>query len=183
MASERDEAPPRERARSGVRVGCVVSSFHLELTEAMLASARRELVASGVAPSDILVVRVPGAFELPLLARRLAIRDDVDCVLALGLVLKGETSHDEHIARTAAAGIGQVGLETDKPVLFGVLTCATLAQARARALPPEEGGTHDKGREVARAALAALRALEEARSVGLAARPMGFFAGDTGASA
>jgi 6,7-dimethyl-8-ribityllumazine synthase len=174
MASERDQAPPRERARPGVRIGCVVSSFHAELTEAMLVSARSELEASGVAADDILVVRVPGAFELPLVARRLAIREDVDCVLALGLVLKGETSHDEHIARTAAAGIAQVALETDTPVMFGVLTCDTLAQARARALPPEEGGTHDKGREVARAALGVLRALAEADTVGSARGFFGF---------
>jgi 6,7-dimethyl-8-ribityllumazine synthase len=147
-------------------VGCVVSSFHADLTERMLASAQRELVASGVAEKDILVVRVPGAFELPLAAQRLANREDVACVLALGLVLKGETDHDEHIARVAAHGIGMVGLETDTPVLFGVLTCATLEQARARALPSDEGGTHDKGREVARAALAMLRALEQADTVG-----------------
>jgi 6,7-dimethyl-8-ribityllumazine synthase len=127
-----------------------------------------------VAAEDILVVRVPGAFELPLVARRLANSLEVDCVLALGLVLKGETSHDEHIARTVAAGIGQVALETDTPVLFGVLTCATLAQARARALPPEQGGTHDKGREVARAALGVLRSLEEADAAGGSGGLFGF---------
>ena len=174
MAFERDEVLPREPARPGVRVGCVVSRFHGDLTERMLASATRELVASGVAPDDILVVHVPGAFELPLVVQRLANRVDVDCVLALGLVLKGETNHDEHIARAVADGLGEVARMTDTPVLFGVLTCATLEQARARALPADEGGTHDKGREVARAALAVLRALDEAEEVGKGSGLFGF---------
>jgi 6,7-dimethyl-8-ribityllumazine synthase len=87
-------------------------------------------------------------------------------------VLKGETSHDVHIAEAAARGILQVSLEADKPVLFGVLTCDTLEQARERAIGP-----HDKGAEVARAALAALAALESARGIGGRPRPMGFQSG------
>ena len=139
-----------------------MSEFHSELTGAMLASAREELVRGGVAADDIEVARVPGAFELPLVARRFARRDEIDAVLCLGLVLKGETTHDRHVAHAAAHGILEVALETDTPVLFGVLTCQTLEQARARALPVDQGGREDKGREVARAALSVLNALDTA---------------------
>jgi 6,7-dimethyl-8-ribityllumazine synthase len=157
------------RLPEGARIGAVVSTYHAELTRAMLASARRTLEAAGLAPDDLLVLEVAGSFELPLVARRLAVRDDVLAVLCLGLILKGETSHDVHIAGAAARGILQASLDSDKPVLFGVLTCDTLEQARARALGP-----HDKGAEAARAALAALAALEAARDVGGRPRPMGF---------
>ncbi len=155
-----------ERARTllpGIRVAAVVSQFHDELTGAMLESARAELEASGMAPEDLHVAWVPGSFELPLVARRYARRDDIDAVLCLGLVLKGETTHDRYVAQGATDGIVQVMLETDKPVLMGVLTCQTLEQARARALPRDAGGGgEDKGREVARAAVVTLAALEQA---------------------
>jgi 6,7-dimethyl-8-ribityllumazine synthase len=147
--------------RPGARVGIVVSRFHEDLTGAMLDSAQRELALSGVQPEDHLVVWVPGAFELPLVARALAQRSDVDAVLCLGLILKGETEHDRYVADGVVQGVVQAGLEAEKPVLFGVLTCATLEQARARALPPERGGKHDKGREVARAAIETLAALDQ----------------------
>lgn len=147
--------------RPGVRVGAVVSRFHEELTGAMLESARDELIASGMAAEDLRVVWVPGAFELAIVARRLAARADVDVVLCLGLVLKGETTHDLHVAQGAVQGIVRASLDVDKPILFGVLTCATLAQARDRALSVEHGGKEDKGREVARAAVAVLAALDE----------------------
>lgn len=158
----------RERARPhrpGSRVAVCLSTFHEELTGAMLASALRELEAAGVDAAGVPVVRVPGAFELPLVARRLARRDDVEAVLCFGLVLKGETTHDRWVAHGAATGLVQASLEVDKPLLLGVLTCDTLEQARARALPPERGGSHDKGREVARAAIETLLALDAASGV------------------
>lgn len=151
----------RERPRRpGSRIGICVSRFHEELTGAMLRSARAELAAGGVADEDVVVAHAPGSFELPLLARRLAERPDIDAVLCLGLVLKGETTHDEHVARGAVDGIQRVMADTGKPVLLGILTCQTLEQARVRALPLEEGGGQDKGREVARAALEILLALD-----------------------
>lgn len=172
MAQDSGSERPPLRARPGVRIAMVVSRFHAELCTAMRDSARRELLARGVNDQDLFTAWVPGAFELPLVARRYARREDVAAVLCFGLVLKGETTHDMHVARGAIDGIRQVMLETDKPVLLGVLTCDTLAQARARALPPERGGTEDKGREVAQAALEVLEALATAelerprRSVG-----------------
>ncbi len=162
MARDRTSSERPRTLRPGTHVAAVVSRFHEELTGAMLASARAELAAAGVRPEHFRVVWVPGAFELALVARRLALRRDVDAVLCLGLVLKGETNHDQFVAQGAVQGIVQASLETDKPILFGVLTCQTLEQARARALPVEQGGREDKGREVARAAIDVLHALDEA---------------------
>ncbi len=158
----------------GTRIAAVVSTFHAALTDAMLESARSELSAAGLAADDLVVVRAPGAFELPLIARRLAVRDDLHAVLAFALVLKGETTHDVYIAQAASQGLMNVALFVDKPVAFGVLTCDTLEQARARALPPERGGTHDKGREVARAVIRTLAALSEAGEKGRALSSVGF---------
>jgi 6,7-dimethyl-8-ribityllumazine synthase len=147
------------RMPSTARMACIVSTYHEELTGAMLASALETLGAAGIGTERVQVVRAPGAFELPLLAHALATRDDVAAVLCFGLVLKGETEHDRYISDACAHGLVDVALETGKPVLFGVLTCATLEQARHRARRESEGGL-DKGREVA---LAALAALAEAR--------------------
>jgi len=165
MAIDPKFDPTTPLLRPGARIAAVVSQYHGELTSAMLRSARRELEAAGLTPEDLVVVDAPGAFELPIIASELARREDVDAVLCFGLVLKGETEHDRHIARAVAHGLTEIGLRQRKPVLFGVLTCNTLAQARARALAPEDGGTFDKGREVARAALGALLALDLAREL------------------
>jgi len=175
-AAENSEAAARAPSSvpPGTRIAAVVSAFHGELTRAMCDSARSELLAAGLAAEDFLVLEAPGAFELPIVARRLAIREDVTAVLCFGLVLKGETTHDRYVAGAAARGVMDVALQTDKPVLFGVLTCDTLEQARARALSAAEGGKHDKGREVARAAVATLVALDAAAEVGRVHRPMGF---------
>ncbi len=161
MARPSEAQPTEALARAaGARVAVVSSRFHGDLTGAMAASARRELLAAGVADEDILKAEVPGSFELPLVARRFARREDVSGVLCFGVVIKGETTHDHHVATGATQGIQQVMLETDKPVLLGVLTTDTLEQARARALPPEEGGVHDKGRECAQALVQLLNTLD-----------------------
>lgn len=173
MATDSGLAQRERLQRPGARIAFVVSTFHLELTSAMLRSARRELVASGIAEDDIEEAQVPGAFELPIVARRFARRKDIDAVICLGLVLKGETSHDIYVSHGATDGIRSVMLETDKPVLLGVLTCNTLEQARARALAPEEGGEQDKGRELAIAAVQVLHALDQA-SQSEAPRTLGF---------
>ena len=173
-SSDPTPAIPAGALRPGARVGAVVSTYHAELTRAMAASARQVLVEAGLAEDGLLLLEVGGAFELPLVARRLAVRDDVDAVMCFGLVLKGETSHDQHIAQATAAGIQRAAMETDTPVLFGVLTCDTLEQARARATPASAGGRLDKGAEVARAALAAMAAMRAAPKLGHAPRAMGF---------
>jgi 6,7-dimethyl-8-ribityllumazine synthase len=161
MARPTEAQPSLTLARDGLRVALVSSAFHAHLTSAMVRSARRELLASGVADSDICEAQVPGSFELPLAARRFARRADIAGVICFGLVIQGETSHDHHVATGATQGIQQVMLETDKPVLLGVLTTNTMDQARARALPPDEGGVHDKGRECARALVQLLNTLQD----------------------
>lgn len=155
------DARPRLQ-RPGAKIAFVVSTFHHELTGAMHASAVRELTASGLSEDDLPMVTVPGAFELPIVARRFARRPEIDAVICIGLVLKGETTHDVYVAQGATDGIRQVMLETDTPVLLGVLTCNTLEQARARALAPEDGGVQDKGRELAAGALEVLAAMDAA---------------------
>ena len=147
----------------GTRIASVVSTYHHDVTGGMVESARDTLLAAGLAPTDFLEYRVPGAFELPLVAKRLAARPEVAAVLAFGLVLKGETEHDRHIAGAVANGLMQASLDMDTPILFGVLTCSNLEQARARARRSADGGL-DKGREVARAAANVLSALAETES-------------------
>jgi 6,7-dimethyl-8-ribityllumazine synthase len=162
MALDNKSAVSPGRLPAGARVAVVVSDYHQELTGAMLKSAAGELANAGLAQDDLEVVWVPGAFELPIVAQRFARRGDIHAVLCFGLVLSGETTHDRWVSEGATVGIQQVALATDTPVLFGVLTCQTLEQARARALPADQGGTHDKGREVARAAIGVLAALAAA---------------------
>lgn len=161
MAVDTNAAERPRPTRPGSVVGIVVASFHEELTGAMADSAERELLACGLDEDDILVVHVPGSFELPIVARRMAASAEVDAVLCFGLVLRGETEHDHWVAEGCVHGLMQASLETDVPIHLGVLTCATMEQARARALPPELGGREDKGRDVARAAIETLLALDE----------------------
>jgi len=152
---------PSDRVPPGTRIACVVSSYHRDITEGMARSAADTLVEAGLAPERWHRIDAPGAFELPLIAKRLAERPDMDAVLGFGLVLRGETDHDRYISAAVAQGFIDVGLATDTPVLFGLLTCNTLEQAQARARRAAEGGL-DKGREVALAAIGALHALRQA---------------------
>jgi len=147
----------------GTRIACAASTYHEDVVNEMLASALETLSAAGIERESVRVVAVPGAFELPIVARRLCARRDIAAVLCFGLVLRGETEHDLYLAQACAQGLMRVALETDTPVLFGVLTCSTLEQARARARRASRGGL-DKGREVAEAALAVLAALQEAEA-------------------
>ena len=149
------------RLRHSARIAAVVSAYHPEITGGMFDSARQELLLAGVHEDDLQRVEAPGSFELPLLAQAFAERDDVDAVLCFGLVLRGETDHDRYISHAVSEGLMRVSLEAGKPVLFGVLTCNTLDQAQTRAKRETDGGL-DKGREVARAAVMALNALEHA---------------------
>jgi 6,7-dimethyl-8-ribityllumazine synthase len=174
MAQHPEAHPsPSGRLPPGARLAAVVSTYHPSLTEELFQSARRELELAGL-QGELLRVNAPGVFELPLIARRLGMRDDVHAVLCFGLVLKGETPHDRYIADAVAHALQRVALDIDKPVLFGVLTCDTFDQAEARAKPARDGGEHDKGREVAQATVGALAALMKARDIGREHRPAGF---------
>lgn len=120
----------------GLSLAVVVSRFNQALTEKLLAGAREALAKYGVDPESVDVVWVPGSFELPLAAKRLAETGRYQAMVCLGCVLRGETPHFDYVAGQAATGIGRVGLDTGVPVAFGVITADTLQQAVERA-----GGT------------------------------------------
>ena len=117
----------------GLRVAIVCGRFNDLITERLLAGARDGLLRHGVDAASITEAWVPGAFELPLVAKRLASSGEYDAVICLGAVIRGATGHYEHVAGQCAAGIQQAQLETGVPVVFGVLTTDTIEQAIERA--------------------------------------------------
>ncbi|MBM4058664.1 MAG: 6,7-dimethyl-8-ribityllumazine synthase [Planctomycetes bacterium] len=139
---------------SGTRVAVVVSRWNDSITGRMLEGAIWRLAQAGLPLAAVDVAWVPGSFELPLAADRLAAGGRYAAVLCLGAIVKGETSHDRFIAEAAAAGIEATGRARGLPVLFGVLTCDTLAQAFARAGgSAADGFSGNKGAEAAAAAV------------------------------
>lgn len=117
---------------AGLRIGVVAARFNEEITKRLLEGALEALERLGVAESDRTVAWIPGAFELPLAARAMALGGKVDAVACLGCVIRGETSHYDFVAGQCAAGLQQVQLETGIPVAFGVLTTEDLDQALER---------------------------------------------------
>jgi 6,7-dimethyl-8-ribityllumazine synthase len=117
----------------GLRVALACSRFNRLVTDRLLDGAFDGLVRHGVDASSIIVAWAPGAFELPLVARRLAASGEVDAVVCLGAVIRGATDHYEHVAGQCAAGLQRAQLDTGVPVLFGVLTTDTVEQAIERA--------------------------------------------------
>lgn len=139
---------------TGLRVAVVAAKWHEELTGALLDGALRALSEAGVrAPT---VVRVPGTFELPVAAAALA-RAGCDAVVALGVVVRGDTPHFEYVCQAATVGLTNVAVTSGVPVGFGVLTCDTEEQAYERSGLP--GSKEDKGYEAAQAAVATALAL------------------------
>lgn len=132
------------------RFGIVAARFNADIVERLLTAAVETLHEHGAAPDAIEVVRVPGAFELPLTARVLAQSGRVDAVIALGCVIRGETPHFDFVAGECARGLAEAALTCECPVLFGVLTTDTVAQADARARSDDDS---NKGTDAARAAL------------------------------
>lgn len=117
----------------GLRVGLVVSRFNELISERLLQGALDCLIRHGVLEQDILIARVPGAFEIPVAARRLALSGKHDAVVCVGCVIRGETSHYEQVCAEVARGVAAVALEAGLPVTFGVLTTENLHQAIERA--------------------------------------------------
>ena len=133
----------------GRRFAVVVSRFNETVTQRLVEGALDALVRHGVAFDDIDVLWVPGAWELPLAARRAAASERYDAIVALGAVIRGDTPHFDYVAGEASRGLAIASAEFDIPIGFGVLTCDTFAQAEARA-----GGEHgNKGWDAALAAL------------------------------
>ncbi|RLS29804.1 MAG: 6,7-dimethyl-8-ribityllumazine synthase [Planctomycetota bacterium] len=146
---------------AGARVAIAVSRYNETITGRLLDAAARTLVAAGIDSSRLDVAWVPGAFELPLVADRLASTGDYAAVICLGAIIKGETTHDIHIAAAVAQGIEQSSRARGIPVLFGVLTCHSIAQAIARAGGPEGGDdSSNKGAECAAAAIEMISLLD-----------------------
>jgi len=145
------------RHAAGCRFAVVVSRFNEEITAGLLQGALDTLEQAEVSTDDITVVRVPGAFEIPLTAMRLAETGQFDAVVTIGCLIKGDTMHFEYIASACSQGIAQASTATGVPIAFGVLTTLTEDQAVVRAEP----GPENKGREAALAAVEMATLLRE----------------------
>jgi 6,7-dimethyl-8-ribityllumazine synthase len=135
--------------KNKARVAIVASSFNDFITKRLLNACLMELKHQGVGDAQITTVWVAGAFEIPLAAMTLAKRKDIDAIICLGAIIRGETYHFEVVSNECARGIMEISLVSAKPVIMGVLTTDTVAQAQARA---QEKG-NNKGRDAARTAL------------------------------
>ncbi len=143
----------------GLRFGVVVSRFNEFITRRILEGAQDALVRHGVNEEDIEIAWVPGSFEIPLIAQKLAQTKSYDAVICLGAVIRGGTPHFEYIAAEVTKGIAKVGLDTGLPVAYGVITADTLEQAIERA------GTKE-GNEGFKAAVEAIEMANLVKSLG-----------------
>lgn len=148
-------------AAPNARIAVIIARFNSFINESLLEGALDALKRIGqVKDENITLVRVPGAYELPLVARRLAESKNYDGIVALGTVIRGGTAHFEYVAGEASSGLGQVAMQADIPVAFGVLTTENIEQAIERA------GTKagNKGAEAALVALEVINLLEQIKS-------------------
>lgn len=150
--------PDQLAQAGGLKVAVVAASWHQKIMDGLIEGTQRALSAAGI--SESVLVRVPGSFELPVAAARLALT--YDAVVALGVVIRGGTPHFEYVCQAATMGLTEVSVRTGAPVGFGVLTCDTEQQGLDRAGLP--GSTEDKGYEACAAAIETAVAL---RSVGV----------------
>ncbi len=152
--------PPAPRLEHpGVRMAAVVAGFHRELSERLLQGAADRLREAGLPDGHLEDIWVPGAYELPLAARSMALRRRYAAIIALGVVIRGETAHFDHICDAAANGLMRVGLDTGLPVAFGVLTTEDRAQAEARS----GGDKGNAGMDAADAAVVMANLVAEGR--------------------
>ena len=141
----------------GKKLGIVLGRFNAFIAERLLDGALDTLTRSGVADGDITVVRVPGAYEIPLVVQKMARSGSYDAVIALGAVIRGATPHFDFVANEAAKGIAQASMESGVPIIFGVLTTDTIEQAIERA--GSKAG--NKGSECASAAIEMVNVLKK----------------------
>jgi 6,7-dimethyl-8-ribityllumazine synthase len=134
---------------AGMRFGVVVSKFNKFVTSKLLSSCVETLTKHGAKAEDIEVMRVPGAFDIPLVARTMAKSSRFEAVICLGAVIRGDTPHFDFISSGASRGIGQAAMDSDVPIVFGVLTTDTVAQAIERADPAK----YNRGGEAAKSAI------------------------------
>ena len=131
------------------RIGIVASRYNARIVDRLLSACVARLKKAGLGTEQILVVEVPGAFEIPVAVQRLVLKGDSDAVIALGAVIRGETPHFEYIAGECAHGLARIALNQDIPVIFGVLTVDNMEQALDRSGTEES----NKGTEAAQAAI------------------------------
>ncbi len=143
----------------GMRFALVVGRFNDFIGSKLVEGALDALKRHGASPDDIAIAWVPGAFEIPLVARKLALSGKYDAVITLGAVIRGSTPHFDYVAAEVSKGVAHVGLETGVPVIFGVLTTDTIEQAIERA------GTK-AGNKGADAALSAVEMVDLLRKIG-----------------
>jgi len=141
----------------GKKFGIIVSRFNSFVSERLLEGALDTLLRSGAEDGAIDVIRVPGAFEIPIMAQKMAKSGGYDAIICLGAVIRGATSHYDLVANEAAKGVAQVGLETGVPAIFGVLTTDTIEQAIERA----GAKAGNKGSEAALAAIEMINLLSQ----------------------
>lgn len=149
-------APRLDLDGRGLRIVVIAATWHDEVMGGLLAGAERALADAGV--TNATVVRVPGSFELPVAAARLA-AGRVDAIVALGVVIRGGTPHFEYVCSAATMGLTDVAVRTGVPIGFGLLTCDDEQQARDRAGLP--GSSQDKGAEAVQAAIATALVLRD----------------------
>ncbi len=152
-------APRLDVDGTGLRITIVAGEWHTVISDGLLAGAHRVLAASGAAITEL---RVPGSFELPVVAKA-ALDAGADGVVALGVIIRGGTPHFEYVSSAATDGLTRVALDTGKPVGFGVLTLDDEQQGLDRAGLP--GSTEDKGAEAAAAVLTTARVLRAVRGL------------------
>jgi len=150
-----------------LKVAIISTEWNAQIVGLLLESCKAELKSAGLHDSQVLHYEVPGAFELPLGARLVMEHNKCDAVICLGCVIKGETTHDEHINRSVSSALMQLGLMSDIPVIFGVLTTGDEDQAKARA----GGNKGDKGKE---AAISALKMIELKKSFSKNKKKIGY---------
>jgi len=143
----------------GFKFAIICARFNSFITDRLLTGAEDALVRSGAKPEDIEVVKVPGSWELPLVAKTLAAQKRHDAIIALGAVIRGDTPHFDHVAAQAANGLSAAGLDSGIPVAFGVLTTNTMEQAIDRA----GGKSGNKGYDAAMTAVEMAALLKQLR--------------------
>ncbi len=149
MANDQPKIIEGELAARDLRIACVAARFNDFVVEPLLRGTLDALKRHGVAEKQIEIVRVPGAFEIPIVVRKLALSRRYDAIITLGAVIRGETPHFDYVAGECASGVARIALETGVPVAFGVLTTDTVEQAMDRA----GGKAGNKGADAALTAI------------------------------
>lgn len=167
MGKNSDSKSAPKLSAAGLRFGIVISRFNTRITERLLKGAIEALKAAGASDRQIEIVEVPGAFEIPLTAKKIAEAKRTDALIAIGCVLRGETDHYNYVCSEVARGVQLAQLDTGMPIIFCVLTCDTDEQAMERSGGKLGNKGHDAGRAaIEMASFMRGRALKQAPALG-----------------